>query len=149
MNPPNRWNARYIAFYTAYYQELLAELVIARWEGIDLFISLLVAITASGSTISGLTLWNLQPWKWVWITLSVTASVAAIFKTVARVGEHLKRQAEYRRDFSLLRSKLQFILYKMTSDGDSQALESEFVALNGKLEELKSKLDPDIAATDA
>lgn len=142
-----RWNARYVAFYDAYYQELLAALVIERWQRIDLFISLLVAITASGSAISGAAWWSLTPWKWAWTTLAAIASLGAIFHTTARVGLHLQRQAECRRDFSLLRSKLQLILFRMTSDGDSEALESEFVDLNGKLAESTAKLEPDIAAT--
>jgi hypothetical protein len=147
MNAHQRWRERYVAFYTAYYQELLAELVFARWERIDLLIGLLVAATASGSTLAGLALWNTAPGKWLWTTLSVTAAVAAIFKAAARVGEHLKKQSENRRDFALLRYNLQFILYRMTSDDDSDALESDFLSLNGKLNELKSKSDPDIAAT--
>jgi hypothetical protein len=35
----------------------------------------------------------------------------------------------------------------MTSDGDSNELESEFLALRGKLVDHTAKLEPDIAAT--
>jgi hypothetical protein len=142
-----RWAARYKAFYDAYYQELLAAAVIERWQKIDLVISLLVALTASGSAISGLAWWNTGWGKPAWAVIATTASLGAIFHSTARVANHLQQQGEARRDFSLLRGQLQNILYKMTSDGDSDELENEFQPLQVRLVELTAKLDPDIAAT--
>jgi hypothetical protein len=142
-----RCTHRYEAFYDAYYQELLAASVIERWQRIDLVISLLVAITASGSAISGLTLWSTAWGKPIWALLATTASLGAICHTTARVPNHLQQEGEARRDFSLLRGKLQIILYKMISDGDNDDVESEYQVLRGKLVELTAKLEPDIAAT--
>jgi plasmid stabilization system protein ParE len=79
--------------------------------------------------------------------LATTASLGAIFHSTARVGSHLQQQGERRREFSHLRGKLQFILFKMTSDGDSEALQTEFEELLAKLVDLTSELEPDIAAT--
>jgi hypothetical protein len=147
MTANQRWPARYAAFYVAYYQELLTGSVIERWQKIDLGISLLVALTASGSAISGLAWWSTASGKPIWALLAATASLGAIFHSTARVPNHLKEQGEARRVFSFLRGKLQFILFKMTSDGDGDELESEYEELQGKLVELMSKLDPDLAAT--
>jgi hypothetical protein len=107
----------------------------------------LVALTTSGSTISGLVYWNTASGKAMWTALATTASLGAIFHSTARVGNLLQQQGERRREFSLLRGKLQFILFKMTADGDSEHLEREFEELNGKLVELTAKLEPDMAAT--
>ena len=124
------------AFYDAYYQELLAGAVIARWQKIDLFINLLVALTTSGSTFSGLVWWNTPSGKPIWGILAAIASIAAIFHGVARVGTHLQQQGEARRDFSLLRGNLQYVLHKMTTTGDDAELESKFEGLRSKLVEL-------------
>jgi hypothetical protein len=145
--PNLRWSVRYQIFYEAYYQELLASSVIQRWQKIDLIISLLVAITASGSAISGLAWWSTPTGKPLWTLLAATASLGAIFHSTVRVANHLKQQGEARRDFSLLRGSLQNVLYKMTSDGDSDQLEIEFQSLRSKFVELTAKLEPDIAAT--
>jgi hypothetical protein len=110
-------------------------------------ISLLVAITVSGSAFSGLAWWNTPSGKPYWGVLATTASLAAIFHSVARVPTHLQQQAEARRDFSLLRGNLQNVLYKMTTHVDDAELESKFEALRTKLVELTAKLEPDLAAT--
>ena len=142
-----RWTDRYTAFYDAYYHETLAAFVVGRLQKIDLLINLLVAVTALASAISGAVWWNQAQWKWVWISLAATAALGAIFHAIARVGLHLQRQGEFRRDFSLIRSNLQIVLFKMTSDGDSEELESEFVEIRNKLAKYISKLGPNIAAT--
>jgi hypothetical protein len=145
------WNAaRYKAFYDAYYQELLAAGVIKRWQKIDLSISLLVALTVSGSAFSGLAWWSTDWGKPIWGILATVASIAAIVHSVARVATHLQQQGEARRDFSLLRGNLQYVLYQMQNtedDAELKKLEIKFESLNTKLVELTAKLEPDIAAT--
>lgn len=142
-----RWPIRYKAFYDAYYQELLASSVIERWQKIDLIINLLVAVTASGSALTGLALWNTSWGKPLWASVAAIASLGAIFHTTAGVSKHLEQQSKARHDFSLLRAKLQTILYRMTSDGDSAELEINFEELNSSLGELTAELQPDLAST--
>jgi hypothetical protein len=142
-----RWNARYDAFYEAYYEEILAGEVIDRWQKLDLAINLLVALTASGSTFSGLALWNTPGGKPIWGLLASVASLGSIFHSIARVATDLQQQGEARRDFSLIRGNLQNVLYKMRTAGDSDQLETQFEALRAKFVELSAKLEPDIAAT--
>jgi hypothetical protein len=141
------WPARYETFYDAYYQELLAIAVTERWQKIDLFINLLIAITASGSAFSGLAWWSTTWGRPIWGALATSAAIGAICHATARIPNHLKQEEEARREFSLLRGKLQTILHKMTSDGDNNELELEFQILRTKLVEFTAKLEPDLAAT--
>lgn len=54
MEATPQWRQRFVCFYDSYYYELLAAAVINRWQKIDLFVSLAVALTASGSAFAGL-----------------------------------------------------------------------------------------------
>jgi hypothetical protein len=77
----------------------------------------------------------------------VIAFLASIVHSVARVPDRLQKQAEARREFSLLRGKLQDLLYRMDNEGDTEELQKEYSALNARLVELTANLDLDLAAT--
>ena len=48
------WNATFETYYNSYYQELLSDVLLVRWQRVDDFAKLLVAIFAGTSAIAGL-----------------------------------------------------------------------------------------------
>jgi hypothetical protein len=62
-------------FYEAYFQELASGVLVGRWQRIDLTTSILVASTATGSTVTGWALWTMPGWKTLWV---IAAGVATM-----------------------------------------------------------------------
>ena len=52
------WTSAFDTYYDVYYEELVADEVNNRWQILDEVTKVLVALTASGSAISGWILWN-------------------------------------------------------------------------------------------
>ena len=90
-------------FYAAYYQELASEALIDRWQVINIVILLFVALTASGSAISGWALWDEPGFKYVWVVIAAIASVLLVAHVVIGVPGRLRDQEEHRRTSALLR----------------------------------------------
>jgi hypothetical protein len=149
MDSSDQWRPRYIVFFEAYYHELISGELINLWGASDFAISIIVTITSSGSAISGWALWNDPHWKALWSILAGIASLGAVIRTVARSSSRLERLAERKREFSLLRWKLQFILYKMTQASDAPALEKEFQGLLTSFTEAISRYETDLLETKA
>ncbi len=54
------WKVAFYTYYQAYYVEMLISALIDRWQIVDETTKVLVALTASGSVVSGWVLWT-QP----------------------------------------------------------------------------------------
>src|SRR6266478_8374838 len=64
------------AYYSAYYSQLLADLVAGRWQKLDQVSKLLIALFTTGSAIAGWSLWtNTGPGKVIWL---IGAGIAAV-----------------------------------------------------------------------
>jgi hypothetical protein len=100
------WSLSFDTYYKAYYQELASQALAARWERIDVLTALLVAATASGSTLAGWALWSDVGWKVVWAGIAAVATITSILHGSLRVPSRLKEQEELRREFSGLRVDL-------------------------------------------
>ena len=73
-------------FYISYFQELASQLLSKKWEKIEIGISLIVAITASGSAISGLAFWNKPGFKAIWSVIAIFSMLASIvYKSSSRL----------------------------------------------------------------
>jgi uncharacterized protein YeeX (DUF496 family) len=93
--------------YNTYYQELLSDALVHRWQGVDISTAFVVAATASGSTIAGLALWSEPGWEIVWGIIAVVAAVASIGRTVLGVTSRVKDQTDLHHDFLSLRVSLE------------------------------------------
>lgn len=134
-------------FYETYFQEKASRALLGRWQKIDVTTSILVASTATGSTVAGWTLWTLPTWKGVWIIAAGFAAVAAIVHGAMTVPSRVKDQEELRRGFSELRVDLETFLQQITinpSDADSA---KRFETLRERYAQTISKAPPDIAYT--
>ena len=100
------WNAIFETYYDALYNEILADKLIARWQIVDEFTKVIVALTASGSAIAGWSLWAQPGYQGLWECLAARAAVLSIVHASLSVAERLKDAGEIRRAFAGLRIDL-------------------------------------------
>ena len=143
------WTLSFETYYTAYYQELASQALVARWERIDVVTALLVAATASGSTLAGWALWSDAGWKVVWVGIAAVATVASIVHGSLRVPSRLKEQEELRREFCGLRVDLdtfrQFL--RVPEPATPDHVRENYERLRQRLGALWGRARPDIAYT--
>ena len=143
------WSLSFDTYYKAYYQELASQALAARWERIDVLTALLVAATASGSTLAGWALWSDVGWKVVWAGIAAVATITSILHGSLRVPSRLKEQEELRREFSGLRVDLdtfrQFLRIPETEAPDH--VKENYERLRQRLGSLWGRARPDIAYT--
>lgn len=110
MNPDARdliWQYTYELYYDCYYEELLMYYLSGRWVKLDIVVRILMAITASGSTISGWALWQQPNFKAIWAIIAGITAILAILYMTLNVTEKVKLHTQAFKDFSQLRYKLQ------------------------------------------
>lgn len=107
------WNATFQTYYDAYYNEILAERLITRWLLIDQISKVLIAVTASGSAVSGWALWNNPTWQLYWVLLSGVAAILSIVHAAMGVTDRLKDAGEVRRECATLRIDIETFRSRM------------------------------------
>ena len=143
------WEAAYDTYYSAYFEEILADALINRWQWVDEVTKVLVALTASGSAISGWALWADQNLKLIWTILAGIAAILAIIHTSLTVPGRIKDQSDIRRWFSGLRIDLETFRYRMQVDPQFpiEQFTSELVELRRRFGEGNERLKNDILIT--
>ena len=112
------WKAAFDTYYDSLFEELTADCLIARWARIDAVIRVLVAITASGSAVSGWALWNQPGYKVGWVVFSGLAALLSIVHTVLDIPGRIKAHGEDKRRFASLRTDLETFRYRMRVEQD-------------------------------
>ena len=97
----------------AYSAELEANRLVDRWQILDEATKVLVALTGTGSAVSGWLLWDQPGAKEIWIILAGTASLLSVLHVALRVPERLKDWAEVKAFFGRLRTDLQTFRFDM------------------------------------
>ena len=143
------WNASFNTLYTAYFQELLADTVVARWQWLDETTKVLVAATASGSAVSGWALWSNAGFKYVWLGIAGVSALLAIIHTALAVPNRIKDHGDLRRSFAGLCNELETFRYRMQIDTQFSVQEftKEFVELRRRFGEATQHLRNDILVT--
>lgn len=112
------WDKIYEVYYDTYWVEIFSGLVISFWKFTDDFTKVLVALTASGSAITGWALWENQGFKETWIGLAGFAAVLSITHAALGVSSKVKNWTEINRKFTELRIKLETYQDMMELDQD-------------------------------
>jgi len=112
------WEVAFETYYDTYYQELLASRLIDRWQTFDETTKVLVALTASGSALTGWTLWTQPDLKNLWTFMAGIAAVLAIVHATLGVPGRLKDEGEIRRRFASLRTDLETFRQRMRVDSN-------------------------------
>jgi hypothetical protein len=104
------WNCVYELYYQSYFQEILSDALLTRWQRFDDLTKLIVALTASSSAVAGLIAYystsNTLNITWLWPLLSGIAALFAIFHKELAVPYRLRDHGENMRSFSSLRLDL-------------------------------------------
>jgi hypothetical protein len=101
------WQYTYELYYDCYFEELLMYYLSGRWIKVDIVARILMAVTASGSTISGWTLWQQPNFKTAWAIIAGFTALLAITYMTLNVTEKVKLHTQSYKDFFGLRQKLQ------------------------------------------
>ena len=110
------WNATYETYYAAFYEEVVSDSLIQKWQLLDETTKILVAFTASGSAVSGWALWNQEGFKYVWASLAGISAVLALAHTALDVAGRLRDHGDTRKFFSALRIDMETFRYRMQVD---------------------------------
>ncbi len=123
------WNSSYRTYYASFFEELAADKMINRWQMIDEATRLLVALTASGSALSGWALWSEPKYRAIWAAIAGIGAILAIIHTTLGVPGRLKDWGDVKRTFANLRIQLETFHYRMAIDPqfDVKSFTDEFV----------------------
>jgi len=143
------WNAAFDTYYEAYYEEFCADNLINRWQKLDEITKVLVALTASGSAVSGWALWKETQYRPLWPALAGVAAVLAIVNASLHVSERIKDSSEMKRLFTSLRIDLETFRYRMRLDPNFSIADftKEFSAFRDRYSSNMQHLKNDFART--
>jgi cell shape-determining protein MreC len=142
-------NAVWNTYYDSYFQELMCGELGKRYAKFDLAVSLLVASTASGSTIAGLSLWSTPQGKPVWLVIAVTSSIAAFLHSFLHASNKVKTLADLRREFLTLRVKLETLRQNLRIQSSLDEQRTQFDKLRDRYTTLVSGAPSDLIATNS
>jgi len=150
VDPRDRlWKASFETFYDSFFEEMVADSLINRWQLLDEVTKISVALTATGSAVSGWALWNKPHLKTVWAILAGIGAVLAIFHTTLGVPRRLKDWSEIKQYFASLRIDLETFRYRMEIDPEFplDKFSQEFVEYRKQYKEGANLLKNDILLT--
>lgn len=110
------WESTYDTYYEAYFQELFADDLVTVWRNIDESTKVIVAITATGSVVSGWALWQAKAGQIVWVIIAGFVAVVAIVHATLGVPAKLKDWGEVKHIFTALRIDLETFRHQMLID---------------------------------
>ena len=113
------WQHTIETYYCVYYEEVAAEILINYWQLLDEFSKIIIAITASGSAISGWTLWNKPEYRISWLVIAGLGSLLAIIHSTLSVSNRIENWNDTKKYFSSLRLDIEKFLSKITITNES------------------------------
>jgi hypothetical protein len=143
------WDAAFETWYLAAYNELVSQEVVRRWQIFDDTTKVLVALTASGSAVSGWALWENPNYKYIWLILAGIGAVLSIVSSALGVTSRLKDWGDLKRDFSMLEVELGTFRSKMRIDPqfDVTQFTKEWVEFRRRYGEVAQRLKSDLVAS--
>jgi hypothetical protein len=112
------WDTSYETYYHMFYQELLADRVIQRWQFFDALTRVLITITATSSAIGSWELWRTGTFRAIWVIMAGAAAVLSIIHTTLNVVGRLKDHGDIRRRCAGLRVDLETFRQLMEIDAN-------------------------------
>ncbi|MBL1275487.1 MAG: hypothetical protein COB30_005325 [Ectothiorhodospiraceae bacterium] len=107
------WDKSFVTYNDCYFEEIVSERLVYRWGILDDVTKVLVALTASGSVISGWALWNTPEFKFIWIILAGIGAFLSIVHAVLNVQSKVKEWENLKKDFTSLRIKIETFRHLM------------------------------------
>lgn len=143
------WDKSFETYYDCYFEEMAAENLVRKWLLLDDVTKVLVAITASGSAVSGWALWNNDEFKLVWIILAGLGAFLSILHASLNVQSRVKEWEELKKLFTVLRIKIETFRHNMEMDPDFciEAFTNDYDKHRATYSTLMERLRGDIART--
>lgn len=107
------WEASFKTYYDVLFEEMATESLITGWSRFDDVTKVLVSLTAGGSVVSGLTLWNQAGYRSVFVALSAVAALLSVLSTSLTISARIKAHSESNSRFTSLRVDLETFRLKM------------------------------------
>jgi len=145
------WNKSFETYYQAYFYEELADRLIDRWMTTDEATKVLVALTATGSAVSGWALWQEPTWKLTWLLLAGVATVVSIVHAALAVPGKVKNWEDFKRAAVNLRIRTETFRHRMEIDPafDIASFTNEYELSRKEFGELIQRQRNDILKTHA
>lgn len=139
------WKSSFETYYDCYFEEMMADHLLYRWSLLDDINKWLIAITASGSAISGWALWNDPNLKLVWAIFAAISTILAITHTALGVQQRIKNWEDAKKSFVTLRIELNSLRQDMAMDAEFNIDEivDQLKKLRTRYCDQMSKLSPD------
>jgi len=143
------WNKSFEVYYDTYWVEVLSGKVIGIWQKVDDITKVLVALTTSGSGVSGWALWDTESFKYIWIILAGISAVLSITSAALGVAGKLKDWTEIKRQFTTLRIEIESNrnLMEINPDFPIQEYENQFKEFKKRYGEMYPSIPLDILKT--
>jgi hypothetical protein len=146
----SRWEETFRYYSLAYYYELLASALTRRWDRWGSGMGFVIALTSSGSAISGWAVWNQNiAGSIVWAVLVGIAAVLSIVQSQLNIRSHIKAQRRLRKRFSGIRNALQITLFDIVAGHDLAGIDKQLRTQRTRYFALAASIDPDFAETSA
>jgi hypothetical protein len=143
------WESIFDIYYECYFEEMVADGLLYRWSLLDDITKWLVALTASGSAISGWALWNTTEFKYVWIIFSGISAFLAITHSALSVQQRIKNWEASKAAFVDLRIEFEWLRQDISINPnfDIPECEKRLSMLRQRYRENMSRLSPDTLRT--
>ena len=144
------WNATYISYYETYFAEIVEEALICRWIYFDHVTKFLIAATASGSAIAGLSFWKTPEYACLWPIFTCISAVLAVLTKQFSVSEKLRDHPISCNAFSSLRIEFENLRIRMriNTDFEIEEFEKNLLSLRKKYAEEMRRVQHDIFLTE-
>ena len=140
------WDKIFEVYYDSYWVEILSDKVIGIWQKTDDITKLIVALTTSGSAVSGWALWNEPGFKCIWIIFAGISAILSITHASLGVAGKVKDWTETKRQFTTLRIELEICrdLMEINPDFSIQDFEKHYKKKKKKYGEMYPSINNDI-----
>lgn len=143
------WQKSFATYYDCYYEEMISERLVYRWGLLDDVTKVLVALTASGSAVSGWALWNTPDFKFIWILLAGLGAFLSIVHASLNVQSRVKEWENLKKDFTGLRVKLETFRHQMEINPDYElnVFMKSYEDYRNKYSDIMKRIGGDITRT--
>ena len=143
------WGKIYEVYYDSYWVEILSERLVKVWQRIDDITKFLVALTVSGSAVSGWALWNEPGFKSLWAILAGGSALLSIAHATFSVANRVKNWTEVKKQFTTLRIELESCrdLMEINPNFSIDEFENHYVRFKNRYCEMYSDINNDSILT--
>lgn len=130
---PPLWSEIWCQYYQVCLQDFVLNRLVTRWFHIDIIFRYVIAITASGSAISGWILWQYPTGKTAWAILSSFSALISTFTIAIPVSNLIRDGISSYSETITLKNRFEILIleYKMDKGKNEESYKKELSQLMG------------------